>query len=212
MTPSFRRKHPVRARAASAASAVVLAALSATALVSCGSDDDSGGSSSVSDGATPPDQESFAGEPPSALASAAESAAAEARESASSAAASASAREASRKASIGTDIEQSRQAAQNALKDVDGRGNALNEVGMTGKPRAETGGRLAVLVSVTNKTRAEASYAAQVDFLDASGKVVETQFVGTEDLAPGGRAQLLVTSREPASPPLTPRLTKAQRY
>ncbi len=83
---------------------------------------------------------------------------------------------------------------------------------MTGKPRAEANGLLAVVVSITNKTDEKASYAAQVDFLDASGKVVETQFVGAEDLAPGERKQPLVVSRQPAEPVLTPRLTKAQRY
>lgn len=67
-------------------------------------------------------------------------------------------------------------------------------------------------MSITNETSEQASYAAQVDFLDPSGKVVETQFVGAEDLAPGERAQPLVISRQPAEPVLTPRLTKAQRY
>lgn len=83
---------------------------------------------------------------------------------------------------------------------------------MTGKPRADTGGVLTVVLNVTNKTDEEASYAMQVDFLDASGKVVETQFVGVEDLEPGEREQPLVISRQPPEPVLTPRLTKAQRY
>ncbi|MGW9449943.1 hypothetical protein [Streptomyces sp. NPDC055632] len=202
----------LRTRAAGAAVAVVVTALGAAGLVSCDSGGDEGGSPTFSDAPTAPDTASFSGGAPSALASAAESAASAARESASSAAASASARESERASSIGAETERSRKQAENALKGVQGRGNALNEVAMTGKPRAETNNLLTVVVTITNKTDEEASYAAQVDFLDPSGKVVETQFVGAEDLAPGEREQPLVISRRPAEPVLTPRLTKAQRY
>ncbi|MFC9595290.1 FxLYD domain-containing protein [Streptomyces sp. NPDC056944] len=210
--PSPRGSRPVRVRVASAALTVVATALGAVALVSCGSDGDDTGQPAFSERPTAPDTASFSGEHPSSVASAAESRIASAQASASSAAASASAREAERKASIGAEIERSRQAAENALKGVEGRGNALSEVGMTGKPRADTNGLLTVVVTITNKTDATASYAAQVDFLDSSGKVVETQFVGAEDLPPGERKQPLVISRQPADPVLTPRLTKAQRY
>ncbi|MEX0171974.1 hypothetical protein MRBLMG1_004661 [Streptomyces sp. LMG1-1-1.1] len=193
--------------------AVVLTTLGAATLAACdGGGDDSTGTPTFSDRPTPPDTASFSGAPPSGVASAAESRIASAQASAASAAASASAREAERKASIGAEAERSRQAAENALKDVDGRGNALGEVAMTGKPRADTNGLLAVVVTITNKTNAKASYAVQVDFLDPSGKVVETRFTGAEDLPPGDRVQPLVISREPAEPVLTPRLTKAQRY
>ncbi|WP_052498804.1 FxLYD domain-containing protein [Streptomyces vietnamensis] len=211
-TPLPRAGRPVRARAASAAVAVVASALAVAGLVSCGSDGDKAGRPAFSERPTAPDTASFSGEHPSSVASAAESRIASAQASASSAAASASAREASRQASIGAELERSRQAAEDALKGVEGRGNALNEVGMTGKPRADTNGLLTVVVTITNKTNAKASYAARVDFLDPSGKVVETQFVGAEDLAPGERKQSVVISRQPPEPVLTPRLTAAQRY
>ncbi|MFJ8660156.1 hypothetical protein [Streptomyces sp. NPDC093795] len=201
-----------RARAASAAAAVIAVALGATGLVACDTGGDDTGGPTFSPRVTAPDTGGFTGEPPSALASSAAEAVESARASASSAAASASEREASRKASIGAEIERSRQEAEDALKDVQGRGNALNEVAMTGKPRADTGGRLAVVLNITNKTDEEASYAVQVDFLDPSGKAVETQFVGVEDLEPGGREQPVVISRQPAEPVLTPKLVKAQRY
>ncbi|MDT9692838.1 hypothetical protein Q5762_31875 [Streptomyces sp. P9(2023)] len=212
-TPATGSTSRVGRRAAHAVATLVVATTGAALLVSCGTDgDDAGSAPSFSERPSPPDTASFTGSPPSALASSASAAVESARASASSAAASASAREASRKASIGAEVERSRQAAEDALKNVQGRGNALGEVTMTGLPRAETKGRLAVLVSITNRTDATASYAAQVDFLDSSGKVVETQFVGAEDLAPGERAQPVVTSREPAEPALTPKLVKAQRY
>lgn len=211
-TPLPRASRPVRARAASAAVAVVTSTLAAAGLVSCGSDGDDAGRPGFSERPTAPDTASFSGEHPSSVASAAASRIASAQASASSAAASASAREASRQASVGAELERSRQAAENALKGVEGRGNALNEVGMTGKPRADTNGLLTVVVTITNKTNAKASYAARVDFLDPSGKVVETQFVGAEDLAPGERKQRVVVSRQPPEPVLTPRLTAVQRY
>ncbi|WP_030688951.1 FxLYD domain-containing protein [Streptomyces globisporus] len=211
-TPSSRGSRPVRARAASAVVAVVATALGAVALVSCGSDGGDTGGPAFSERPTAPDTASFSGEHPSSAASAAKSLIASAQASASSAAASASAQEASRQASVGAEAERSRQAAENALKGVEGSGNALNEVGMTGKPRADTNGLLTVVVTITNKTSAKASYAVQVDFLDPAGKVVETRFVGAEDLAPGERQQPLVISRQPPEPVLTPRLTKAQRY
>ncbi|MFE0652331.1 hypothetical protein ACFVZH_27500 [Streptomyces sp. NPDC059534] len=211
-TSEPRGRRPVRARAAGAALAVVVTALGAATLAACDSGGDDTGAPTFSERPTAPDTASFSGAPPSSVASAAESRIASAQASAASAAASASAREAERKASIGAEVERSRQAAENALKGVEGRGNALNEVAMTGKPRADTNGLLTVVVSITNKTDSKASYAVQVDFLDPSGKVVETQFTGAENLAPGGRAQPLVISREPAEPVLTPRLTKAQRY
>ncbi|WP_405851595.1 hypothetical protein OG361_02425 [Streptomyces sp. NBC_00090] len=211
-TASSRPRRPVRARAAGAALAVVVTALGAATLVSCGSDGDDTGAPTFSERPTAPDTAAFSGELPSSVASAGESVIESARAEASSAAASASAREASRKASIGAEVERSRRAAEDALEDVEGGGNARNEVGMTGKPRADTDGLLTVVVTITNETSETASYAAQVDFLDPSGKVVETQFVGAEDLAPGERVQPLVISRQPAEPVLTPRLTKAQRY
>ncbi|KQX11697.1 hypothetical protein ASC82_17670 [Streptomyces sp. Root431] len=211
-TSSPRGRRPLGARAAGAAVAVVLTTLGSAALVSCGSDGDDTGGPTFSERPSAPDTAAFSGEPPSSVASAAEEVIESARASASTAAASASAREASRKASIGAEIERSRQAAQDALKGVEGSGNALGDVGMTGKPRADAGGLLAVVITITNNTDETASYAVQVDFLDPSGKVVETQFTGAEDLAPGKREQPLVISRQPADAQLTPRLTKAQRY
>ncbi|GAA3806998.1 hypothetical protein GCM10022206_51970 [Streptomyces chiangmaiensis] len=71
---------------------------------------------------------------------------------------------------------------------------------------------LAVLVTITNNTDQKASYAVQIDFEDAEGRVVETRYVGAQDLAPGHKEQPIAFSRQPAEPKLTPRLTKAQRY
>ncbi|MET8076639.1 FxLYD domain-containing protein [Streptomyces sp. NPDC005303] len=189
-----------------AALAVALAAASTLTLVAC--DDDSGGSSPSSVTPTAPDTASFSGNAASALASAKASAQAKASERASSASAAASSFE----ASVSAETERANKAARTELAKVDGPGNAMSEVAMTGKPRSDTGGLLVVLVTITNKTDKTASYAAQVDFLDSSGKVVETRYVGAEDLKPGEKAQPLAVSRKPAEPVLTPKLAKAQRY
>ncbi|MFJ4933072.1 FxLYD domain-containing protein [Streptomyces pseudovenezuelae] len=189
-----------------AALAVTLAAAGTLALVAC--DDDSGGSSTSSATPTAPDTASFSGSAASALASAEASARAKASERAASASAAASSFE----ASVSAETERAEKAARTELAKVDGPGNAMSEVTMTGKPRSGTGGLLAVVVTITNKTDKTASYAVQVDFLDSSGKVVETRYVGAEDLKPGERAQPLAVSRKPAEPVLTPKLAKAQRY
>ncbi|WP_405952367.1 FxLYD domain-containing protein [Streptomyces prunicolor] len=203
---SLRRGRP-------AALVLAVVAASTVALVSCGDDNDDNDSngSSSSQAATPPTA-SFSGMTPSALKSAASSAVESARAAASAAASSASAAASSFEASVSAEVARASKDAQNELKDVKGQGNAMSDVAMTGKPRAQTSGLLAVLVTITNKTDKKASYAVQVDFLDSSGKVVETRYVGAENLAPGAKAQPVAISTKPPEPVLTPKLAKAQRY
>jgi hypothetical protein len=150
--------------------------------------------------------------PPSALASSAASAIASARASASAAESSAAARASQFEASVEAEAARAGAAAERELKNVKGRGNALSEVGMSGLPRSETSGLLAALVTITNKTDRKASYAVRIDFEDSAGKVVETRYVGAENLAPGQKEQPIAFSRQPPEPRLTPRLAQAQRY
>jgi hypothetical protein len=181
-------------------------------LVSCSTDSNDSGGSSVSARPTAPNESNFTGSAPSALASAASSIIGSARASASAAASSAAAAASAFEASVSADTARASAAAEKELKDVQGSGNATSEVAMTGLPKAETGGLLAVLVTITNKTDQKASYAVQIDFKDSDGKVVETRYVGAENLDPGKRAQPIAISRQPSEPQLTARLTKAQRY
>ncbi|WP_333755921.1 hypothetical protein [Streptomyces sp. IBSBF 3352] len=125
---------------------------------------------------------------------------------------SASARASEFEASVSAEVKRANDAAQEQLKDVKGRGNATADVSLTGKPRADTGNLLAVVVAITNRTDETASYAVQVDFRDPDGKVVETRFVGAEDLEPGERAEPVAISRKPPEPRLTAEIAKAQRY
>lgn len=207
--PAHATARPGRRRLATAALVLMTAAACVTTVASCDTGDGDGATSTpFSPRPTAPDTSSFSGTPPSALASADASA----RASASVAASSASAAASSFEASVSAETARANQAAAAQLKKVSGGGNAKADVSLTGKPRAQTGGLLAVVVDITNRTDQEASYAVQVDFTDPSGKVVESRSVGAEDLAPGEKAQPLAISRKPAAPVLTPRVAKAHRY
>lgn len=214
MPPRGKRRPARRGPAVSAALALA-ATVAAAALVSCGTDSDGPSaeeSRAASERPTAPDASSFSEKTASPLKSKASEAAESARASASEAEASASERADEFEASVSADTERANQAAEKALKDVDGRGNAMADVSMTGKPRSETGGVLASVVTFTNRTDETADFAVQVDFLDSSGKVVETRYVGTENLEPGKRAQRYAISHEPPEPKLSAKLVKAQRY
>ena len=203
--------HGVRPRSRASIMLACCCLAAAGALTGCGN---GGGDTGSTPTATPtaPDTASFSGAPPSALASSASSAIASARQSASAAASSASARASEFEASVSAEFERRTQAAPNALKGVSGSGNAVSDVSMLGIPRAQTGGVLAVKVTITNKTTQKASYAVQIDFEDADHHVVETRYTGAENLEPGKKEQPIVFSHQSGEQQLTPRLAKAQRY
>ncbi|MGW5739291.1 MULTISPECIES: hypothetical protein [Streptomyces] len=210
-----KRRSAHRRPAVSAALTLAATVTAAAALVSCSTESDAPsaeGSRTVSERPTAPDSSSFSEKTASPLKSKASEAAESARASASKAEASASERADEFEASVSADTERANQAAEDALKDVDGRGNAMADVSMTGKPRSETGGVLASVVTFTNRTDEKADFAVQVDFVDSSGKTVETRYIGTEDLEPGKRAQRYAISHEPPEPKLSAKLVKAQRY
>ncbi|MGW6022304.1 hypothetical protein [Streptomyces sp. NPDC055099] len=199
----------------SAALTLAATVTAAAALVSCSTDSDAPsaeGSRTVSERPTAPESSSFSEKTASPLKSQASEAAESARASASKAEASASERADEFEASVSADTERANQAAKDALKGVDGQGNAMSDVSMTGKPRSETGGVLASVVTFTNRTDKTADFAVQVDFVDSSGKVAETRYIGTENLEPGKRAQRYAISHEPPEPKLSAKLVKAQRY
>ncbi|GGV36101.1 hypothetical protein GCM10010277_22320 [Streptomyces longisporoflavus] len=210
-TPHSRnRRSARRGPAVSAALTLAASVTVAAALVSCGSDSD--GPSSEGSRTSAPDASSFSEKTASPLKSKASEAAESARSSASEAEASASERADEYEASVSADTERANQAAEKALKDVTGRGNAMSDVSMTGKPRSETGGVLASVVTFTNRTDKTADFAVRVDFRNSSGKTVETRYIGTENLEPGKRAQRYAISHEPPEPKLSAHLVKAQRY
>ncbi|GAA3305332.1 hypothetical protein GCM10020295_58780 [Streptomyces cinereospinus] len=113
---------------------------------------------------------------------------------------------------MSAEVARAHAAARRALADVDGQGNAMADVSLTGKPRAEAADLIAVVVNITNRTDRTASYAVQVDFRDSDGEVVETRYVGAQDLAPGAGKQPLAVSHLAPGRRLTAAVTKAQRY
>ncbi|MCS0605516.1 hypothetical protein NX794_30570 [Streptomyces sp. LP11] len=205
ISPRGARRRPLTAVA------LACCCLAATGtLTGCGGGN--GGGSAASATPTAPDTASFSGTLPSALASSASSAVASARASASAAASSAAARASEFEASVSAEGERRTAAARKALGDVKGGGNARSDVAMSGIPMSQTGGVLAVLLTITNRTDKKASYAVRVDFEDKDHHVVETRYTGAENLAPGKKEQPVVFSHKPSEPRLTPRLAKAQRY
>ncbi|MFI6940495.1 hypothetical protein ACIBI4_14580 [Streptomyces sp. NPDC050418] len=203
------RSGPLRSRRFALA---VVAAVAGATLVGCSTEGAGEAAATFSERASAPATENFSGEPPSPMASAAESKKAEVKASASAAEASASARADAFEESVSKETKQRKQEYQDQLDKADGQGNAMADVSLTGKPLAQTNGVRALIVNIRNRTDETASYAVQVDFSDADGKVVETRIVGTQDLKAGGLAQPLAISRKPAEPPLTAKVAKAQRY
>ncbi|GGS94456.1 hypothetical protein [Streptomyces chromofuscus] len=199
---------PQRAQVRTALAGLLIAAAGAATLVSCGGDEGDGGAASPRPTPSGPYTASFSGTPASALATLAESA----RARASAAASSAAARASEFEASVSAEVERANVAARRELADVEGQGNAMADVSLTGKPRGEAADLIAVMVNITNRTEKTASYAVQVDFRDSDGKVVETRYVGAQDLAPGAKEQPLAISRTPEGQRLTAAITKAQRY
>jgi hypothetical protein len=189
----------------------VLAVSGVLTLAACGDDDGDGGADATPR-PTAPKSSNFSGEPPSSMASSAASKKAEAKKSASAAAESASGRAHDFEASVAADVERNRQEFTKQLDGVDGQGNAMRDVSLTGKPLSETGNVRALVVHITNKTDKTASFAVRVDFSDSDGKVVETKVVGAKDLKAGDRAQPLAISSKPPQPHLTAKIVKAQRY
>ncbi|MFR9790671.1 hypothetical protein ACL07V_18755 [Streptomyces sp. MB22_4] len=200
----------LRGRSAGVAAAVLATAGTLT-LVACGGGGNGGGTTPTPR-PTPPATESFTGTPPSPLSSAASSAIASARASASAAASSASARANEFEASVAARTERANQEAHKRLANVQGRGNAASDVSLTGIPRAEVGDLQAAHVNIHNSSDRTADFAVQVDFRDPDGKVVETRYVGAENVPPGQTVHPYAISHQPPQPVLKPEVAKAERY
>ncbi|MGW4897093.1 FxLYD domain-containing protein [Kitasatospora sp. NPDC004240] len=188
--------------------ALAAAALGTTVLVVAGcSSSESTSTPSVSPSFSP-DVNSFSGEPPSAIASAKSSL----LESVSAAAASASAAASSFEASVSAQLAAGRAEAEAVLAKTEGTGNAMNEVTITGLPKAQAAGFNAALITVVNRSGAQASYAIKVEFLDDSGKVVDTTFLNIKDVAAGATATATAFTPMSRDTALVSRVAQAQRY
>ncbi|MFJ8625738.1 hypothetical protein ACIRD3_23205 [Kitasatospora sp. NPDC093550] len=198
--------------------ALIAAAAGVAVLAACGSSGSSGAAGG-SPSATAPTLGNFSGEPPSAIASAAESLLASASAAAASSSAASVAAEASGsaaasafEASVSAQQAMVREKAAAVLGTVEDGGNAQGDVTITGIARQHTGGLHAVVVTIQNPGPGPASYAVQVDFTDTSGKTVDSSVVGAENVPANGKAQPVAFSRQPADLTLLPVVVKAVRY
>ncbi|MFJ2189812.1 hypothetical protein ACIOJE_18005 [Kitasatospora sp. NPDC087861] len=194
-------------------------ALGCTVLMAAGCGSSSTTSSSASSRPFSPDVNSFSGQLPSPVASAkasllesASAAASAASAAASSAAASQSAAAASFEASVSAQLAAGRAEAQSVLSKTEGAGNAMGDVTITGLPKARSAGFNAATVTMVNSTRSTASYAIKVEFLDETGKPVDTVFLGAKSVAPGGKATPTAFTTMDRDKALVPRVVQAQRY
>ncbi|MFJ1584171.1 hypothetical protein ACIOC1_12735 [Streptomyces sp. NPDC088197] len=204
------RARTARSRRLRSLTAAALVAMAAGGLALVSACDNSSGNSST--GATtpgaPPSTGNFSGTLPSPLDSLASAAQQTASAAQSSAKAAASSFEASVEAGAGSAAAE----AKSELAKVDGQGNAVKDVQLTGFPKARTGGLNAVLVSITNTTDTKASFAVKVEFADSDGAVVDSTVVGARDVEPGKHAQPVAFSTKDADKTLFPRVAQAQRY
>ena len=187
------RLDPLRIGAATA-----LLVVTATAVAACGSGSD--GTSTPT-----PARPTVQGTPPSSLLPSALLSSAAALASGASVAASAF------QSSVSAEVSSANASASAALAGVSGTGNALSDVTLTGVPTADSGGRRAAVVTIVNSTGSAASYAVQVDFVDASGAVVDSTVVGAQNLQPSAKASRVAFGGN-GSLAATPRVAKAQRY
>ncbi|MFE4520309.1 hypothetical protein ACFRMQ_39870, partial [Kitasatospora sp. NPDC056783] len=115
-------------------------------------------------------------------------------------------------ASVSAQQSMTREKAASVLSGVTDGGNAQGDVTITGIARQNTGGLNAVVVTTQNPGPDPASYAVQVDFVDAGGKAVDSSVVGAENVPANGKAQPVAFSRQPGDLNLTPVVVKAVRY
>jgi hypothetical protein len=114
-------------------------------------------------------------------------------------------------ASVSADEARIRASASAALRDVSGQGNAMADVSQSGVPTSRTKGKRVALVKITNSTQEKAFYAVQVDFVDASGKVVDSVTVGVENVEPGQKVERYAISEKASGAKTFPKIAKAER-
>ncbi|MFI6894050.1 hypothetical protein ACIBM4_08070 [Streptomyces sp. NPDC050256] len=114
-------------------------------------------------------------------------------------------------ASVSADVERNRQKAVATLKGVEGKGNAIEDVSVNGLPVAAAEQFRSALVRVTNRTDEAAFYAVRVEFVDASGKVLDSVVLGFADAPPNRTVSQHANSRKAAGVKSFPRIAQAER-
>ncbi|MFC9246132.1 hypothetical protein ACFT7S_19635 [Streptomyces sp. NPDC057136] len=117
----------------------------------------------------------------------------------------------SHEASVSADLERVKAEATKVLEGADGRGNAVKDVSVTGRPVTEGEDFRSALVRVTNSTEKKAFYAVRVEFVDADGEVLDSVVLGFEDAPPGRTVNKQANSRKAAGVTTFPRIAQAER-
>ncbi|MFJ6214417.1 hypothetical protein ACIQGZ_13940 [Streptomyces sp. NPDC092296] len=113
--------------------------------------------------------------------------------------------------SVSAEVAAARAAAAAELKTVQGQGNAVGDITLSGVPASTAHGHPAATVKISNHSGRTASYAVLVDFVDASGKTVESTVTALHDLGDGQTATLLTFGTKSSRTTTTPKVAKAQR-
>ncbi|MGA5001171.1 hypothetical protein ACPCB7_24430 [Streptomyces arboris] len=114
-------------------------------------------------------------------------------------------------ASVSAETERVRQEAVKRLDGVEGRGNAVADVSVSGLPVAASEEVRSARVRVTNPTDEPVFYAVKVEFVGAEDKVLDTVVVGVEDAPPGRTVDVQANSRKAAGVKTFPRVAQAER-
>ncbi|WP_406447575.1 hypothetical protein OG782_01670 [Streptomyces sp. NBC_00876] len=114
-------------------------------------------------------------------------------------------------ASVSADAERNRQKAVTTLKAVDGKGDAVGDVSVSGLPVVASEQFRSALVRVTNRSGEAAFYAVRVEFVDASGKVLDSVVLGFADVPPNRTVSQHANSRKAAGVKSFPRIAQAER-
>ncbi|MER5274934.1 hypothetical protein ABT025_04140 [Streptomyces sp. NPDC002809] len=114
-------------------------------------------------------------------------------------------------ASVSADVERNRQKAVATLKGVEGKGNAVEDVSVNGLPVEAAEQFRSALVRVTNRTDETAFYAVRVEFVDASGKVLDSVVLGFADVPSNRTVSQHANSRKAAGVKSFPRIAQAER-
>ncbi|WP_406290154.1 hypothetical protein [Streptomyces sp. NBC_00209] len=114
-------------------------------------------------------------------------------------------------ASVSADAERNRQKAVATLKGVDGKGDARDDVSVNGIA-VQPGERFrSALVRVTNRSGEEAFFAVRVEFVDASGTVLDSVVLGFPDAPTDKTVSQHANSRKAAGVKSFPRIAQAER-
>ncbi|MER5360548.1 hypothetical protein [Streptomyces sp. NPDC002785] len=114
-------------------------------------------------------------------------------------------------ASVSAAAERNRQQAAKQLEGVQGRGNAVKDVSVTGLPVVKSEQFRSSLVRVTNHTDKAAFYAVKLEFVDSSEKVLDSVVLGFADVQPGRTVSQHANSRKAAGVKTFPRIAQAER-